>query len=73
MKKEKDKEKPMKLSDYDRTMATIRLPEYQQEYAEYARLLDIDKKKAEGRSQSRGQRGSDLLIDICNTKDVQPK
>ena len=37
----------MKLSHYDRTMATIRLPEYQQEYAEYARLLDIDKKKAE--------------------------
>ena len=47
MKKEKDKEKPMKLSNDDRTMATIRLPEYQQEYAEYARLLDIDKKKSE--------------------------
>lgn len=47
MEKEKDKKKAMKLSNYDRTMATIRLPEYQQEYAEYARLLEIDKKKAE--------------------------
>ena len=36
----------MKLSNDDRTMAIIRLPEYQQEYVEYARLLDIDEKKA---------------------------
>jgi hypothetical protein len=46
MKKEKDKKKAMKLSNYDRTMALIRIPEYQQEYDVYARLLDIDKKKA---------------------------